>query len=140
VAGEAATAPAPVRLAPVRLAPPSTVARPTPRSSGRRTTAYVIGGLGAAGVVAGAGLGASAWYLWRGARAECDDGRCDGEPYDDAVRARRLGTAASITTAAGAAALATAVILYVTDEAPRRVVVGPGTANGAAALWVGGRF
>jgi hypothetical protein len=123
-----APAPAPVAaVAPVDV-PPSP-------GSGQRLAAYVVGGVGLAGLGISAVAGAIA--VSRKNDAGCDGGRCpDQDSVDKLSRARSMGTVATVAFGIGAAAVATGVVLYLT--APRstdvRVSIAPG------GLWIGGRF
>jgi len=111
----AAASPAPVRLV---LPPPAVAARPWWRS---RRAATITGVAGAAttglGLVFGL-VARDAWHEGGCFRTYCPP---EGEPL--AERARRFATLSTVTTAAGAVAIAAATALYLTSDPPRRRAV-----------------
>jgi hypothetical protein len=123
-----AAAPAPVPAVAPEDVPPSP-------GSGQRLAAYVVGGVGLAGL--GIAAVASAIAVSRKNDAGCDGGRCPDQGSVDKLRgARSMGTVATIAVGIGAAAVVTGVVLYIT--APRstdvRVSVAPGS------LGISGKF
>lgn len=115
-----------------------------PRISGRRVAAYVTGGLGIAGLLVSAVTGAVTWGQ-KGTIAEnCNDGMpriCNAQGQSSADLAKTTGLTSTITIVAGAALLATGVILYATEPkptrlggAPARMTVGVNPSAGGARL------
>lgn len=98
---------------------------PTAPTSGRRTAAYVTGGVGLAGVLAGAVLGG----LAAGEKGTVDTscglggvpGACNHAGKTAADRLQAWGLGSTVGLSIGAAAVATAVVLVVTE--PRGAAV-----------------
>jgi hypothetical protein len=79
----------------------------------QRTAAYIAGGVGVAGIVAGTVFGLRA--MSKKSDAGCDGNVCDGNAQKDSYeQAQHAGTIATIAFAAGGAALAAGVVLYLT--------------------------
>lgn len=101
----------------------------------QRVAAYIVGGVGVAGVVVGAALGGVFLSARADAKDHCDDVRCDPEGGEAVDRANATGPAAGITLGVGAAALATGIIVFATspsDDADGTVALGVRTtASGA---------
>jgi hypothetical protein len=90
--------------------------RPTARN---RTAAYVIGGVGFAGLLTGVVAGALAWNSLHELEQDCDGTRCDPRDAHRLDSVHRFGTVADISFATGAAALGTAaILLWVVPEPP----------------------
>jgi hypothetical protein len=130
-------------------APPPRPAEVDSSSSGgtQRTAAFVAGGVGVAGLAAGAIFGVVALADQGNLRDACGGSvsRClapNGAasvtgPQDSARTAATVSTVAFI---AGGLALAAGVVLLVTAPAGHRVEIGASGGPGAANLSVGGRF
>lgn len=87
--------------------------------SGLRTAAYVIGGVGVAGLAAGGVLGGLALSRKGDINDHCgaaigqkDEAACDPTGLDAADGAKTLGTASTAAFAAGGAAIGAAVVLF----------------------------
>jgi len=112
-----------------RLAPPKEAApekpKPKPKPEAKddsdegagdaqRASAYVIGGLGLAGLIAGAGTGIAAIDQRNTAYESCLDTLCTADGKRAADEAQALGNASTATFIIGAAAIGTAIILLAT--------------------------
>lgn len=135
---EAAASPKVEPLAPV-VAP---IVAPGPRAepgpSGRRTAAYVVGGVGVAGLVLGGVMGGLALADKSVIAQHCDVGgdptACDATGFSAASSANAKALASSVGFGVGAAGVVTAVILLLTD--PRRAsAAAQGARDGVP--WVG---
>jgi hypothetical protein len=141
-----------VEPAPTPIPAPASPRRPVDvdsSSSGgtQRTAAFVAGGVGIAGLAAGAIFGVVALADQGNLRDACGGsvGRCVAPsgaasvtgPQDSARTAATVSTVAFI---AGGLALAAGVVLFVTAPAGHRVEIGASGGPGAANLSVGGRF
>ncbi|WP_437586733.1 hypothetical protein [Sorangium sp. So ce1000] len=97
---------------------------PAPGTSGRRVMAYVTGGLGAGGLIAGAVTGLMALNESRVADEDCDDsssGRAVCKTVEGQAagkRAKDLGLVSTIGFGAGAVLAGTAVVLLLTEPSP----------------------
>lgn len=114
----------PVSIAPLATRSTAPVL-PEDRGSGRRALVYVTGGLGAAGLIAGAVTGALALNASSVADDHCVDvrpgvARCDDSGKDAGDRAKTLGLVSTIGFGAGAALAGTAVLLLLTEPSPRQ--------------------
>jgi hypothetical protein len=102
-----------------------------------RIAGWVMGGIGAAGVIAGAAAGALAKVKNDAAEKHCLGPRaCDQEGVDLGNAARTSGLASTIAFSIGGAALAAGVVLLVIapsrDKAPKAGLAAPRLAAGAA--------
>lgn len=125
---EVRTAPAP-RKPPL---PPPT-ATPSPPSSGARIGAFIAGGVGLAGLVAGGVTGGLMLSKKDVVDASCKDGGegvklCDAAGVEAGNSAKLLGTVATIGLAVGAAGVGLSVVLFAV--APKRPA--PGETKGGA--------
>lgn len=110
-------------------------ARATPHpGSTQRTIAWVVGGVGLAGIATGAILGGVALSQKSNADSSCVEGVCAPTGYSSMQNARSTATLSDIAFAVGGGLVATGVILYVTSPragtTPARVGVAP--------VWLGG--
>ncbi len=122
------------------------------RTSGRRIGAFVAGGLGATGVAIGAITGSLVLGKKSTVDANCgiggDPTACNSTGFAAANELKALGLASTVGFALGAGALATAVVLLVTEPKARQsgatparwvsVTVGPIGGSAAAAAVKGG--
>ncbi|WP_437834202.1 hypothetical protein [Sorangium sp. So ce1153] len=120
-------APAPAPLGPDAPAAPA----------GRRTAVYVVGGLGAAGLVLGGITGALVFGKKGLAAEHCgskigvrDPGVCDATGADAGSSAITMARVSTIAFGVGLAGLGAAAVLYVTE--PKH----PGVASSASQRWV----
>jgi hypothetical protein len=101
----------------VRVGPGPLPVLPSEASPGatQRIAAWIVGGVGVAGLGVGAATGLAASLKWSSAKTDCGGGCPRGAParteYDDA---QRLATISTISVILGAAALATGTALYLT--------------------------
>jgi hypothetical protein len=93
--------------------------------------AFVIGGAGVAGLIAGGVLGGLAMdqkatldHHCGAAIGQTDPGACDPAGIDAASRGKPLAIGAVIGLAAGGAALGTAVVLFVSEPKERAPAAG----------------
>lgn len=130
-AGDPAPGPAPAPpgalvppgSAPVALPPPDTR---EPRGAGQRTAGFIVGGVGVAGLIAGAVTGGLTLSKKSVITANCDltTKVCKNSTGEDAVgAARTTGLGSTIGFIAGGVALATGAVLVIT--APRASVFAP---------------
>jgi hypothetical protein len=145
------TASSPVEPAPTPTAATAVPPRPEVDSSSsggtQRTAAFVAGGVGIAGLAAGAIFGVVALADQGNLRDACGGSvsRCVAPngaasvtgPQDSARTAATVSTVAFI---AGGLALAAGVVLFITAPAGHRVEIGASGGPGAANLSLGGRF
>ncbi len=90
------------------------------RGRGQRIAAGVVGGLGLGALAAGAVLTVMAKSDWDASRSDCDANNvCGDEGYDQATSARKKATIATIVAAAGAGAVFTSVVLWLTAPSGR---------------------
>lgn len=128
------------RALPETVPPLATHEAPAPSSSssnGQKTLAYVVGGLGIAGLAAGAVLGILAASAASKEKSDCtgaDLAACDhyGQAKTDYDHAGTFADASSVAFIAGGAVLATGVVLWLT--APRATTVGLDLAPGGLTL------
>jgi hypothetical protein len=94
-------------------------------SSSQRTIAIVVGGVGIVGVAAGSYFGWKASSAWSDAKAGCSrfPAGCTDASVDQGNDARSNGNLSTVAFAIGGAALAGAVVLWVT--APKRTNADP---------------
>ena len=87
----------------------------------QRTVALVLGGVGAAGIVAGIASGIVAKAQNSAADGHClDQGACDARGVELGREAATSATISTITFAAGAGLLGTGVVLFVTAPSAKR--------------------
>lgn len=136
-----ASAATPPRLAKSTLrpeVPPPAAATPTARpaaeSGGRgrqlRGFSYALAGVGVVGISAFAVFGSMSHSQFNKLEAGCPDAtRCDPALRDDATRGQTYQTLANVALVAGAAALTTAVTLWLVSlpEERAQVVITPGS-------------
>lgn len=119
---------------PVAPLPPT---EPEPPPSGtQRTLGYLVGGVGLAGIVVGAGFGFSAISLKGDRDARCNGGFCDAEGVAKDGKARDAATASTIAFIAGGALVAGGAVLVFTAPKQKKVTVGVGPGS----VVVGGAF
>jgi hypothetical protein len=116
--------------------------------TGRRIAAVTLGGVGVAGLAAGAVFGLMARSIWKDVEDNCFDleqGTYCPEPfYSDQTDARTYASLSTITFAVGGAALVAGAILYFTapragkTERPGAAVTLVPTTDGAALVLSGG--
>jgi hypothetical protein len=87
----------------------------------RTVVSLAIGGLGAAGVIAGSALGAHAITRNGDSAAHCREDRCDAAGVAIRDDALHYGTASTIAFAVAGAALATGATLYFTNPTSSRM-------------------
>lgn len=112
---------------------------PAPESSGTRTAAYLLGGVGIAGLAGFAVLGALSAGKYDDLDEACPARRnCAPELRDEAATGETLQTIANVSLAVGGAALAAGVVLFVIglddEESATAVALHPG------AVEIRGRF
>jgi len=126
-----------------KVAPP---AEPTPSNS-RRTTGFVVGGIGL--VLAGVGgyFGLRTFSSWSDSEARCNDKGCDREGVDLASDAKTSGYLSTIGLAAGGVAFATGLVLVLTapsakkgSKSANRSQLAPSVGPGSVGLSLGGTF
>jgi hypothetical protein len=101
---------------------------------GRRVLGLVVGGVGVAGLAAGAIAGVAASSTWNTAKGECPShAQCTPQAVRDQSSASTLATTSTIAFVAGGALVVVGVTLFLTaprDTAPAvGLVVGPGSAG-----------
>jgi hypothetical protein len=108
-----------------------------PGKSGRRVATYVIGGVGLAGLVAGGVLGGVALGKKSTFEKHCgaaigspDQTACDRTGIDAVSAARSTGIGSTVAIAVGAAALGTALVLFLTEPRPAK------TGSAAKTPWI----
>lgn len=104
---------------PVRFSPVREEAPPTSDGSGRRTAAYVLGGVGVAGALTGIVAGIVTLSKKSTANDHCDDARrvCDQTGYDANQSGKTFGLVSGVGFTVGVVGLATGAYLLLT--APR---------------------
>jgi hypothetical protein len=111
---------------------------------GQRIAALVMGGAGVAGLVAGGSLGLVARGAWDHAVSACPAQQaCSMEAHDASLRAVSLGTGSTAAFVAGGAALAGALVLWLTapgSAAKTGVAPAPLAGPRAAGLSITGSF
>lgn len=97
-----------------------------PPSSTQRTLGFIVGGVGAAGLLVGAGFGFSAISLKgdRNDRCNAQGTLCDAEGIDKDKQARDAATISTIGFIAGGALLAGGAVLVFTAPKHKKVSVG----------------
>jgi hypothetical protein len=117
-----------------------TPAADRPTSSSRRTIAYVVGGIGVAGVVAGSVTGALVFSKKSTVEDNCQDTACNLEGKEAADSAKVLGLVSTVGFGVGIAGLATGALLLLTEpnteKVGRRTIV-PVVAAGGRSAHVG---
>jgi hypothetical protein len=142
---ELAPAPAPAAPPPPISTTVPPVRMPAAERPRRRLTpaAWVAGGVGVAGLGAGAYFGLSAASAWRQASPGCDRTyRCSAEAFAAGERAHRDGALSTAGFAVAGVALVTGVVLYLGSARDSRgaVRVAPVIAPGAAGMTVAGAW
>jgi hypothetical protein len=91
--------------------------------SARRTTAYLLGGVGAVGVVAGAVTGIMTMSAASTYSAHCNAGQCDPQGLDAASTGRVVQIVSPIAFAVGVLGLGAGTYLLLTSRAAERPVI-----------------
>jgi hypothetical protein len=128
--------------------PPPDHGSPSPSGSGQRTWAYVVGGVGLAGIVVGAVTGVLVLRERNTIIDSCDTrNRCSDDGIDAADRAQTLGLVSTVGFAVGAAGLTAGTVLWFSAGSQGRSSArgGRATAGGRSSLpggliGVSGRF
>jgi hypothetical protein len=118
-------------------------------SNARRTTGFVVGGIGL--VLAGVGgyFGLRTFSSWSDSQARCNDKGCDREGVDLATDAKTSGFLSTIGLAAGGVAFATGLVLVLTAPSAKtganrigkpNARLTPSVGPGAVGLSLGGTF
>jgi Tetratricopeptide repeat len=122
---------------------PAVASRPAPApardqgTSSRTTWGYVIGGVGVAGLVVGAGAGALALSKKGTVRDHCDaDYNCDASGVDAASSGKRWATVSTVAFAVGAAGVGVGAYWILSGNSK----VGAATSGDATLAFVSGRF
>jgi hypothetical protein len=102
----------PIRPVPTLLPPLD------PPMPARRVTAYVLGGVGVASVVAGVVTGAIVWGQKGTLADNCGKNICNPKGEEAADLARISGIVSTVTFSVGGAALAASAILFLTEPPP----------------------
>jgi serine/threonine-protein kinase len=150
---EASAAPAlPASPAPMAAPPASVAVEPAPAPpidasswSARKTMALVVGGVGVAGLAVGGVFGLVSKSKHDDADTHCKLGpsgnACDATGVSLDADAVSAGNISTVAFGAGAAALVTGVVLWLTAPSPSSVTVGVGPApRGAAGLSLHARW
>lgn len=116
-----------------------------PLGLSRRTWAYVLGGVGVAGIAAGTVFGLSTLSKWSAAQHDCGSGCPDGSPAR--IEASEASTDALVSTiafVAAGAALAAGAYLYLTSRTASQtsgtVRIAPWIAQSAGGASLGGAW
>lgn len=96
-----------------------------PGPSAQRIAAYVTGGVGIAGLIVGAVTGAVAWGQKGTIESSCKDHLCNAEGQAAADKASTLGAVSTVSFVVGGVALATGIILYLTEPGRPKLGVAP---------------
>ncbi len=105
----------------------------------QRTLAYVVGGVGVAGIAAGSVFGLYAGAKWSQAKDACGASCPPTSPaVSERSTAEGFATASTLTFAAGAVALAVGIVLLLTTPDPKPPRAGPWIAPRPGGLAVGG--
>ena len=88
--------------------------------SGRRTAAYVAGGIGIAGVVVGSVTGILVLGKKQTVNDNCPNHDCNDPGYEAATSAQTLGLVSTISFGVGIAGLATGAVLLLTGSEPAK--------------------
>jgi len=125
---------APIPLVPGTGSAETPVAAPDVGPGGRRVVTYVIGGTGIVGVIIGGILGGLTVAKADVIHAHCgtaigqtDPTACDPTGLDASASANGLGLGSTLALSLGGAALAAAVVLFVTEPTALRPVAGKGS-------------
>jgi len=86
----------------------------------QRMWAYILGGLALEGLAVGTVTGLMAWDKKSVINRECDGNVCSPDGKDAGTSAHTLGTLSTISFSVGAAALAGATVLWLTDPSTKR--------------------
>ena len=87
----------------------------------QRVAGLVVGGAGVAGLVAGGVLGLMTRSAWNHAVAACPaQAACRADAHDQSTRALSLATGSTVVFAAGGAAVAAGLVLWLTTPSPKR--------------------
>lgn len=108
----------------------------------RRKVALIVGGVGAAGVIAGVGLGLSARSAYHDVGCTAGDGPprgCSADEESDIASARSRGNLGTIIGGVGVAALAAGAVLWLTAPV-EGVAIAPAVGAGGASVSLRGRF
>lgn len=151
VAAKSGSAPAapPPAPAPPSKPPPKAAPRPSPPAdtgtggSTRRTVGLIVGGAGVVGIGIGSFFGIRAFQKNSDARKLCPDNRCTSQDGVTLTNdARNAATISNIAFGAGAAALATGVVLYLTAPSAHSTALRlqPSVGDAGAAMNLEGRF
>jgi hypothetical protein len=101
---------------------PPLLSSPTPReqqpTAPSHTAAYVVGGIGAAGIVAGIVTRLAAFQQQSTLDAHCPNHACDSTGMDALSRARTLQTVSTVALIAGAVGVGTGVYLGLSSTSP----------------------
>lgn len=130
-------APAPVAAPPAPAAKDAGVHR-----GSNKTVAYVVGGIGLAGLAVGGVTGAMVLGKKGTIQDHCDGTVCDAEGKDAADSAKSLGLVSTIGFGVGIAGVATATVLLLTggsSNKERAVRSGPTVAAGGHGAFLGWR-
>jgi serine/threonine-protein kinase len=107
---EAPPAPPPPVQAPA--APPVAPAPPEPSGGWMRPAGIAAGAVGLVGLGIGTFFGLQARSQWSSAQPRCPNGGCDQQGYDSWSSSRSSATASTVAFAAGGAAVAAGVVLF----------------------------
>jgi hypothetical protein len=137
----ASVSPAPSPAVPVA----ATAAIPEPPDNRQRTLGLALGGVGGAGLVAGAVLGMVASSKWSSARNDCTPNACGAGSTAQGERsdALTLATWSTVGFIAGGVMLATGAALFFTAPHPResgRLRVAPAVGSASGGVVVTGVF
>jgi hypothetical protein len=108
--------------------------------AGRRRTAYIVGGVGLAGLGAGVAVGFIAKSKYKDAGCGNDHVCDDAQALKDANAARRLGTIGTVVGGVGLAAVVTGAVLWFTAPKAHSVEVQPTLSTTGAGVTFIGRF
>ena len=119
----------------------TTTAPPADDGSGRRTAGYVVGGIGAAGIVVGAITG----FMVLGKKSTVDDNcnaakRCSQTGLDAADSGKTLGTVSGIGFIAGAVGLGVGTWLVLSSDGKKETAIGPSVLPGGGGVSVKGSW
>lgn len=132
--------PPPARSPPVRK--PQPLVDESPRN-GRRTAAFVLGGVGIVGIGIGSYFGVRAFSKWSASDDECRGGHCTTKGTEAAEDARTAADVSTTSFLVGGAALAFGTWLFLTspDESPTgEIFVRAGYGSGGPSTALGTNF
>ncbi|MCL2449285.1 MAG: hypothetical protein FWD17_10080, partial [Polyangiaceae bacterium] len=141
--------PAPIASAPAAARPvaPATALRETSGGAhGQRAAAWVVGGIGVAGLAAGGALGIAAAFDHAKSSHNCiyvqRDLVCTGAGYSQGIDAEHLATASTIAIAGGGAFVVAAAVLFWTAPSRRDASwrLAPAVGAHSATINIGGRW